>query len=211
VAGGDHRAGRPLPLPATGQGARTLSTLLGAMSCAAPVLTDRLELRCPDPHADVDDLFAIFSDPDGWWYDPDSRHRDPQRTRDWLTRAAARFDTDGLSYWTVRRRGHGTIIGVGGAQRQRTRAWNLNYRIATSHQGHGFATELGHAAQTAASALDDTVPFIAWIAEHNLPSRRVAERLGLTSYGLAVDPSDNQLRLAYADRPIDGFSGQVSN
>jgi RimJ/RimL family protein N-acetyltransferase len=185
-----------------------LSTLLDAMSCAAPVLTDRLELRCPDPDGDVDDLFVIFSDPDGWWYDPDSRHRDPERTRDWLTRAAARFETDGLSYWTVRRRDQGTIIGVGGAQRQRTRAWNLNYRIATAHQGHGFATELGHAARAAASAVDGTVPFIAWIAEHNLPSRRVAERLGLTSYGLAVDPSDNQLRLAYADRPVDGFSGQ---
>jgi RimJ/RimL family protein N-acetyltransferase len=178
------------------------------MSCAAPVLTDRLELRCPDPDGDLDDLFAIFSDPDGWWYNPGGRHLDLGRTRDWLTRAAARFETDGLSYWTVRRRDDGAIIGVGGAQRQRTRAWNLNYRIATAHQGHGFATELGRAAQTAASALDDGVPFIAWIAEHNLPSRRVAERLGLTTYGLAVDSSDNQLRLAYADRPIDGFSGQ---
>src|ERR1700722_4791971 len=149
-----------------------LSTLLDAMSCAAPVLTDRLELRCPDPDGDVDDLFAIFRDPDGWWYDPDSRHRDAERTRDWLTRAAARFETDGLSYWTVRRRDHGTIIGVGGAQRQRTRAWNLNYRIATAQQGQGFATELGHAARAAASALDGTVPFIAWIGAHNPPSRQ---------------------------------------
>jgi RimJ/RimL family protein N-acetyltransferase len=181
------------------------------MSSPGPVLTDRLELRCPDPHGDLDHLFAVFSDPDGWWYDPHSRHLDRERTTDWLTRAAARFETDGLSYWTVRRRDHGTIIGVGGAQRQQTGAWNLNYRIATAHQGQGFATELGHAAHAAASALDDTVPFIAWIAEHNLPSRRVAERLGLTSYGLAVDPSDNQLRLAYADRPIDGFSGQASD
>jgi RimJ/RimL family protein N-acetyltransferase len=111
----------------------------------------------------------------------------------------------------VRRRDHGTIIGVGGAQRQPTRAWNLNYRIAAVHQGQGFATELGHAAHSAASALDDAVPFIAWIVEHNLPSRSVAERLGLISYGLAVDPSDGQLRLAYADRPIDGFTGQTSN
>jgi hypothetical protein len=59
--------------------------------------------------------------------------------------------------------------------------------------------------------LDGTVPFIAWIAENNLPSRRVAEPLALTSYGLAVDQSDSQLRLAYADRPVDGFSGQVSD
>jgi ribosomal-protein-alanine N-acetyltransferase len=171
------------------------------------VLTDRLDLRCPDPGGDLDDMFAIFSDPDGWWYDPGGRHQEPERTRDWLTQAAARFGTDGLSYWTVRRRDDGAIIGVGGAQRQRTGAWNLNYRVATAHQGQGFATELGRTAYAAASTLDGTVPFIAWIAEHNRPSRVVAERLGLISYGLAVDPSDNQLRLAYADRPIGAFRG----
>jgi RimJ/RimL family protein N-acetyltransferase len=166
------------------------------------VLTDRLELRRPDPSADVDDLFGIFSDPSGWWYDPAGRHTEPSRTRDWLARAAARFDSDRLSYWTVRRRDNGTIIGVGGAQRQRTGAWNLNYRIAAAEQGRGFATELGQAAYSAASELDGSVPFIAWIAPHNAPSRRVAERLGLTNYGLAVDPSDGQQRLAYADRPV---------
>ena len=172
------------------------------------VLTDRLELRCPDPRGDLDDLFPIFSDPDGWWYDPGSRHIDPEQTRDWLTRAAARFETDGLSYWTVRRRDNGVIIGVGGAQRQRTRAWNLNYRVATAHQGLGFATEIGRAAFSAASSLDSAVPFIAWSATDNLPSRKVAERLGLINYGLAVDPSDDQPRLAYADRPIGAFRGQ---
>lgn len=150
----------------------------------------------------------IFSNPDGWWYDPAGRHVEKERTRDWLNRAASRFDRDRLSYWTVRLRDDGTFIGVGGAQRQRTGAWNLNYRIATAHQGKGFATELGRAAYTAASALHASVPFIAWIAEHNLPSRRVAERLGLTNYGLAADPSDDQPRLAYADRPIGTFSGQ---
>jgi RimJ/RimL family protein N-acetyltransferase len=172
-----------------------------------PVMTDRLDLRCPDLREDLDDLFAIFSDPHGWWYDRAGRHVDAERTRDWLTRAALRFGIDGLSYWTVRRRDDGTIIGVGGAQRQRTGAWNLNYRIATVHQGHGYATELGRAAYAAASALDAAVPFIAWVDEHNLPSRKVARRLGLTSYGLAVDPSDDQPRLAYADRPIGEFSG----
>ena len=178
------------------------------MSRLQPVLTARLDLRCPDPRQDLEDLFAVFSDPDGWLYDLAGRHVEQERTRRWLSRAASRFDSDGLSYWTVRLRDDGTIIGVGGAQRQRTRAWNLNYRIATAHQGNGFATELGRAAYTAASALDAHVPFIAWIAERNLPSRRVAERLGLTNYGPAIDPSDDQPRLAYADRPIGTFSGQ---
>jgi RimJ/RimL family protein N-acetyltransferase len=124
-----------------------------------------------------------------------------------LERAAERFSVDGLSYWTVRCRDSGTIIGVGGAQRQRTRAWNLFYRIAAAHQGQGYATELGRAACAAASEIDSTVPLIAWIAEQNLPSRRVADRLGLTNYGLAIDPSDDLPRLAYADRPISRFSG----
>ena len=146
----------------------------------------------------------VFSDPDGWWYEPASRHAEPQRTHDWLERAAARFDSDELSYWTVRRREDATIIGVGGAQRQSTRAWNLNYRIATAHQGHGYATELARAAQTASSSVDPDVPFIAWITEHNAPSRKVAERIGLTNYGLGCDPSDGSQRLAYADRPVAG-------
>jgi RimJ/RimL family protein N-acetyltransferase len=99
------------------------------------------------------------------------------------------------------------IIGVGGAQRQRTRAWNLNYRIATAEQGRGFATELSRAAQDAAAQVDDSVPVIAWVAEHNTPSRKVAERLGLIDYGPATDPSDDQVRLAYADRPVGTFTG----
>jgi RimJ/RimL family protein N-acetyltransferase len=166
------------------------------------VLTERLDLRRTDPVGDLDDLFAIFSDPDGWWFDPEGRHTERARTQDWLTRAAARFDDDGLSYWTARRRDTGAIIGVGGAQRQSTRAWNLNYRLATAHQGQGFATELARAARAAAAQVDDSVPFIAWVAPHNAPSIKVAERLGLKSYGLCADPSDGQSRLAYSDRPL---------
>jgi RimJ/RimL family protein N-acetyltransferase len=167
------------------------------------VVTERLDLRKTDPVGDLDDLFAIFSDPAGWWFDPAGRHTDPARTQDWLGRAAARFDEDGLSYWTVRRRDTGEIAGVGGAQRQRTRAWNVNYRLDTVHQGQGFATELARAAFDAATRVDDTVPFVAWIAPSNAPSLKVAERLGLTNYGLAIDPSDGQQRLAWADRPLD--------
>jgi RimJ/RimL family protein N-acetyltransferase len=102
----------------------------------------------------------------------------------------------------VRRRDTGAVIGVGGAQRQATRAWNLNYRLASGEQGHGFATELARAALSAATAIDATVPFVAWVAPHNLPSRKVAERLGLVDRGLLPDPSDNERRLAYADRPV---------
>lgn len=171
------------------------------------VHTENLELRRPDPAGDLDVLFAIFSDADGWWYQPSGRHSERDQTRHWLTRAAERFDSDGLSYWTVRLREDGTIIGVGGAQRQRTGAWNLSYRLDTAQQGHGYATEVARKASELATGFDDSVPVIAWIAEYNTPSRRVAERLGLVNRGIAIDPSDGLPRLAYADRPVDGFTG----
>jgi RimJ/RimL family protein N-acetyltransferase len=166
------------------------------------VLTDRLDLRRPDPDGDLASLYRVFSDPESWWYFPEGRHPNSTRTRAWLARAAQRFETDELSYWTVRLRDTGTIIGVGGAQRQTTRAWNLNYRIAATEQRQGFASELAAAARSAATAIDPDVPVIAWIDPHNLPSQGVAKRLGLTNYGLALDPSDNRTRLAFADRPI---------
>jgi hypothetical protein len=46
---------------------------------------------------------------------------------------------------------------------------------------------------------------IAWVAQHNIPSRRVAERLGLVDRGSHVDGSDGRVRIAYADRPIDAY------
>lgn len=174
------------------------------------LLTDRLDLRRIDPSRDLAELFAIFSDPTGWWYEPAGRHADRARTREWLVRAAARFD-DGLSYWTVRRRDNAAIVGVGGAQRQSTRAWNLSYRISAAEQGQGYATELARAAYSAASSVDSSVPFIAWITPQNAASRKVAERLGLTNYGLGIDPSDDQRRLAYADRPPGPQLGSLAN
>ena len=107
------------------------------------------------------------------------RHTDLETSRGWLERAAQRWRSDGLSYWTVRLRDGDDVIGVGGAQRHRSGAWNLLYRLDTRRQGGGYATELGRAAMEAAASVDADAAFIAWVAEHNAPSRRVAERLWL--------------------------------
>lgn len=165
------------------------------------VVTARLELRAATSE-DVDDLFAITSDPTQWWHAPEGRHTDRRTTADWIGRAAARWESDGLSYWTARSVETGAIVGVGGAQRQVTGAWNLYWRIATLHQGRGLATELGRAALTAAAELDDAVPAIAWILSHNAPSIAVARRLELIDHGQLADPSDGVERFAFADRQL---------
>jgi len=152
--------------------------------------------------ADAAELFPILSDPDGWWYEPERRHTEFATTLGFAERAAARWEIDGLSYWTVRSVHDGTVIGLGGAQRHRSGAWNLSYRIAGPHQGKGYATELALAGLAAANGCDADSAVIAWVLEHNVRSRRVAERVGLTNYGPRTDENDGIERLAFADRAI---------
>jgi RimJ/RimL family protein N-acetyltransferase len=165
----------------------------------ADYLTSRLRLT-PMTIADAEHLFPILSDPAGWWYEPEHRHASLERTREFAARAAAGWLASGLSYWTARH--DDVVVGLGGAQRHRSGSWNLSYRIATSEQGNGYATELAEAGLDAAHRHDPDSAVIAWILETNIPSRRVAERVGLTSYGLRIDANDGIERLAYADRPL---------
>lgn len=157
-----------------------------------------LDLR-PMAVEDVTALFAIFSDPEGWWFDPDGRHSEPDETLALITRAAAGWEADGLSYWTVRLLGDESVIGMGGVRRKDD-TWNLAYRFASEHQGKGYGTEVARAGVEAARATDPGIPVIAWIDEPNLPSIRVAEKVGLQLSGLHTDPSDGVERLAYVDR-----------
>jgi ribosomal-protein-alanine N-acetyltransferase len=163
------------------------------------VRTERLALDRPSPE-DAEALFPIFTDPAGWWYEPTGRHTDIERTRGFLTRAAAKWERDGLSYWTVRRSDTAEVIGLGGIQRRASGTWNLSYRLAVSAWGHGYATELGRAGLSAAHDVDDTVSVGAWILDTNTASINVAQRLGLTDYGLQVDDNDGVIRLLFADR-----------
>ena len=179
------------------------------VSNSEDVTTQRL-LLSPMSQSDLGELFPIFHDPAGWVHDPAGRHLSIVASAAFMDRAAARWPKDGLSYWTVRLRDTGEVAGMGGVQRHKTGSWNLAYRLRADHWGRGYATEVGAAAIEAAHAYDDSVPVIAWIAEVNTGSRRVAERLGLTSYGLRVDDNDGQVRLAYADRPLAPVSPAAS-
>ena len=170
--------------------------------------TARLRLSATVP-GDADGLFPIFTDPAGWWYDPPSRHRSLATTAAFAERAAARWPTDGLSYWTARLLSTDEVVGLGGAQRHRSGTWNLSYRIATGQQGRGLAVEMARAGMVAARLVDADTAVIAWVADHNIPSRRVAERAGLVDQGVHTDASDGQLRRAYADRSLADRSQHV--
>jgi RimJ/RimL family protein N-acetyltransferase len=166
-----------------------------------PTTTPRLRLT-PMMVADAEELFEIFSDPAGWWYDPGGRHATLSETRFYCDRAWDRWESDGLSYWTARDRQTGAVVGCGGVQRHRTGTWNLAYRIAGERRREGLALELARAGLEAARDIDPAVPVIAWVDELNEPSRRLARRLGLIDRGLRIDANDGRPRIAYSDRPL---------
>ncbi|MFG2821775.1 GNAT family N-acetyltransferase [Kitasatospora sp. NPDC048365] len=169
------------------------------------MLTDRLDLRAVGQH-DLDALHRINADPRTWTHLPEGRHASLATTRDWIDRAAARWHTDGLSYWTARLRSTGEVIGIGGAQRHEPGFWNLYYRFDPVHWGRGYATELARAAHDAAYRHDPDLPFIAWVHAHNAASRAVADRLGLTDLGLRPDPAFGEPMHCYADREVGVLS-----
>ena len=146
------------------------------------VLTDRLDLRAV-AGADVDALHRLTSAPVHSDHIPGGLQETPESTRAWIERFRGRWDITGLSYWTVRLRATGEVIGIGGAE-CRPGFWNLFYLLDSGFWGNGYATELARAAQRAAESVDPDLPLVAWIHEDNAPSQGVARRIGLTDYGL---------------------------
>lgn len=72
-------------------------------------------------------------------------------------------------------------------------------------QGHGYASELVEAARQAARDVRPQLPVAAFLLEHNVASRRTAERAGLQLVWRGPDagnPDPDAVRLVYADRPL---------
>jgi RimJ/RimL family protein N-acetyltransferase len=178
------------------------------------VTTARLDLDAVVP-ADLDEHFALMSDPGTWAHLPSGRHTSPERTADGIAHSQRHWARDGLGYWTARLRADadvpglrpGHVVGTGGcAVREGTTWWNLYYRFTPPAWGRGLAAELVAAALDAAHAVAPDRPVVAYLLEHNAESRGRAERAGLFLQWRGPDagnPDPAAVRLVYADRPLD--------
>ena len=84
--------------------------------------------------------------------------------------------------------------------------WNLYYRFDQRVLGRGYATEMGEAAIEAAHDVAPERPVLAYLLEHNLGSRRTAEKLGLRLVWRGPDdgnPDPDAVRLVFLDREPD--------
>jgi RimJ/RimL family protein N-acetyltransferase len=175
--------------------------------------TPRLQLDAVVP-SDLDEHFALLSDPGVWAHLPSGRHTSPERTREGIEHSLGHWSRDGLGYWTARLREDlpgtalraGAVAGTGGcALRVGTTWWNLYYRLTPAAWGLGLAAELVTAAIDAAHTVAPDRPVIAYLLEHNVRSRGRAEKAGLSLVWTGPDagnPDPDAVRLVYADRPL---------
>lgn len=169
--------------------------------------TSRLWLDRP-LDADLPDLHAIHADPRTWRHFPSGRHVDIEQTASAIRADDERWRRDGLSFWAVRDRGGGPVVGQGGCARLPEQAWwNLYYRLSPEVQGRGYAVELATRAIEAAHDVSPELPDLAFLLEHNEASRRTADRVGLRLVWRGPDlgnPDPEAVRLVFVDREPDG-------
>lgn len=164
-------------------------------------------------HDDLAALYEVHADPATWWHFPAGRHQSLEQTARMIAADDERWPRDGLSFWSVREEAAGPVVGTGGcAVLPGQPWWNLYYRLSPSVHGRGYAAEI---ATRAIEAAHDVAPdrlVLAFLLEHNVPSRRTAERAGLRLVWRGPDrdnPDPDAVRLVFTDREPDPALAEV--
>lgn len=110
----------------------------------AQIETERLLLRMFRPD-DLDDLAALFADPNVLRYVGDGKPADRDEADRALQSIIKHWQTNGFGRWAVVDKRTGEFIGFGGLRSLFGKP-EVVYHLGTAHWGKGFASELAHAA-----------------------------------------------------------------
>ena len=142
--------------------------------------TERLRLR-RFRHDDADAVFAIIGDDVAMRYYPKSfRRRD---ATEWVARNMRRYADCGHGLFAVTLKRSDAVIGDCGVIRQVVEGepeLEVGYHFRRDQWGHGYATEAARACMRWAFDKLGADKLISLIRPENTPSRRVAERNGMT-------------------------------
>src|SRR5271157_3768764 len=147
--------------------------------------TPRLLLREFIPE-DADALALVLSDPETMRYYPAPQGRagyDRAGVEQWIERNRQRYQNDGVGLWAMELMTTQELIGDCGVLRQQVEGeyfYEIGYHLRRDLWGQGLATEAAIACRDWAFAHLKTERLISLIRPENLPSRRVAERNGMT-------------------------------
>jgi [ribosomal protein S5]-alanine N-acetyltransferase len=142
--------------------------------------TQRLLLREFVPE-DVDALAAVLSDPEAMRFYP--APLDLAAVGAWIERNRRRYADAGHGLWAMILKSSGELIGDCGLTRQIVDGADeieIGYHVRRDLWGRGYAPEAARACQDYGFARLGADRLISLIRPENLPSRRVAEKTGLT-------------------------------
>jgi RimJ/RimL family protein N-acetyltransferase len=147
--------------------------------------TPRLQLREFIPQ-DADALAQVLSDPETMRYYPAPHGRtgyDRAGVEQWIERNRQRYQHDGVGLWAMELKKTQELIGDCGIIAQQVEGeplYEIGYHLRRDHWGQGLATEAAIACRDWAFKNLKANRLISLIRPENLPSRRVAERNGMT-------------------------------
>jgi RimJ/RimL family protein N-acetyltransferase len=149
------------------------------------LVTDRLVLR-PFTLDDLAELTPIHAQESFWWY-PLRAGMSEEDTKDFLTRAIARYETDGFGVEALLDRASGAMIGWAGLAvphflPEILPAVEVGWRLAEASRGHGFATEAGAAAVQWGFTEGGLDRLVSIYERENVASGRVMQQLGFTHW-----------------------------
>jgi [ribosomal protein S5]-alanine N-acetyltransferase len=142
--------------------------------------TPRLRLREFEA-ADTDALAAILSDPETMRFYPHPYDR--AGVEEWIARNRSRYRDDKVGLWALDSKLTGKLIGDCGITVQHIdgdKLYEIGYHLRRDHWGQGFASEAAIACRDWAFTNLNADRLISLIRPANHPSRRVAERAGMS-------------------------------
>ena len=142
--------------------------------------TERMVLRRMEM-ADVDDLMGIFSDPVAMRHYPATKSKD--EVEGWVRWVHRSYEKDGFGLWLATLKDSGDFAGQCGLVRQEVEGEDeveIGYLFLRKLWGQGLATEAARGCKEYGFDLLGLGRLVSLIAPDNLPSRRVAEKVGMT-------------------------------
>jgi RimJ/RimL family protein N-acetyltransferase len=149
---------------------------------------------------DLDDMAALLGDTDVMRFYPRPMTR--SEARDWIARNQRRYKEHGFGLWIITTSESGEFIGDCGLTLQPvegTDELEVGYHVRTSMQGHGYATEAAAASRDFARNVLGASRLTAIINPLNVPSQRVAAKIGLKAEKHAVAPNGTEAIIYAAD------------
>ena len=145
------------------------------------LITERLILRKMN-HDDAVHLLEIFSDPEAMRYYPSTKNK--KQTMEWIDWTLANYDKFDVGLWIVEDKETGEFLGQCGIVPQDIDGvleMEIGYLFVRRAWGNGYATEAAMACRNYGFNQLKLNRIISLPDVNNIPSTRVAERIGMTA------------------------------